>query len=101
MIVSEPSWPDVGVKVTEQVPATRVHVVKLKVPEPEGATVNVTVPVGVELPLPPVSVTVTVHVEAWFTTTEEGEQETAVLVVLFADVRVVDPLLARWSPSPP
>ena len=78
---------------TEQDPAERVQVVELKVPEPDGEAVKVTVPVGIELPLPPVSVTVTVQVVAWFTTRVVGEQTTLVLVVLFDEVTVAEPLL--------
>ena len=70
----------VGVKITEQLPDTRVHVVELK--EPAGpVSANVTVPVGVVGEIVDVSLTVAVQVEAWFTITEEGEQLTTVAVV--------------------
>ena len=58
----------VAVKVTEQLPETKVHVVELN--EPAGpVSVKVTVPVGVVTVPADVSVTVAVHEEAWFTTT--------------------------------
>ena len=67
----------VGVNVTEQLPDDRVQVVELN--EPAGpVSANVTVPVGVVVDPVDVSVTVAVQVEAWFTTTEEGEQLTTV-----------------------
>ena len=54
----------VAVKVTEQLPDTRAHVVELN--EPAGpVSVNVTVPVGVVAVPGEVSVTVAVHDEAW------------------------------------
>jgi hypothetical protein len=63
----------VGVNATEQLPDDKVHVVELN--EPAGpVSAKVTVPVGVTGELVDVSITVAVHVEAWFTTTEEGEQ---------------------------
>ena len=69
----------VAVKVTEQLPETRVHVVELN--EPAGpVSVKVTVPVGVVMVPAEVSVTVAVHDEAWLTTTGLV-QTTAVEVV--------------------
>ena len=69
----------VGVKVTEQLPEARVHVVELN--EPAGpVSVNVTVPVGVVTVPAEVSVTVAVHDEATPTTTGLV-QTTAVEVV--------------------
>lgn len=67
----------VAVKVTEQLPDTRAHVVELK--EPAGpVSANVTVPLGVTGEIVEVSVTVAVQLEAWLTSTEEGEQLTTV-----------------------
>jgi hypothetical protein len=58
----------VAVKVTEQVPDARAHVVELK--DPAGpVSVKVTVPVGVDTVPAEVSVTVAVHDEATPTTT--------------------------------
>jgi len=65
------------VNMTEQLPDDRVQVVELN--EPTGpVSANVTVPVGVVMGLVPVSLTVAVHVDAWLTTTEEGEQLTTI-----------------------
>ncbi len=69
----------VAVKVTEQLPDTRAHVVELN--EPAGpVSVNVTVPVGVIMVPGEVSLTVAVQDDAWFTTTGLV-QTTAVEVV--------------------
>jgi len=58
----------VAVKVTVQLPDTKVHVVELN--EPAGpVSVNVTVPVGVMTVPGEVSDTVAVQLEAWLTTT--------------------------------
>jgi len=58
----------VAVKVTVQLPDTRVHVVELK--EPAGpVSVKVTVPVGVMTVPGEVSVTVAVQDEAWLIAT--------------------------------
>jgi len=58
----------VAVKVTEQLPDARAHVVELN--EPAGpVSVKVTVPVGVVTVPGEVSVTVAVHDDAWPTTT--------------------------------
>jgi len=67
----------VAVKVTEQLPDTRVQVVELNEPA-EPVSANVTAPVGVTGEIVEVSLTVAVQVEDWFTTTEEGEQLTTV-----------------------
>ena len=67
----------VAVKVTEQLPDTRVQVVELNEPA-EPVSANVTVPVGVTGEIVEVSLTVAVQVEGWFTTTEEDEQLTTV-----------------------
>ncbi len=61
------------------VPAARVHVGTLKLPVPV-VIANVTVPVGVTMPEIAGSVTVAVHVLVVLTGTEEGTQETLVLV---------------------
>jgi len=69
----------VAVKVTEQLPETRAHVVELN--EPVTPTwLKVTVPVGVVTVPGDVSVTVAVHVVGAPTATLEGEHETAVVV---------------------
>jgi hypothetical protein len=67
----------VAVKVTEQLPDTREHVVELK--ELAGpVSANVTVPVGLIGEIVEVSFTIAVQVEAWFTITELDEQLTTV-----------------------
>ena len=69
----------VAVKVTEQLPDTRVHVVELK--DPAGpVSVNVTVPVGVVTVPAEVSETVAVQDEATPTTT--GLVQTTVVEVV-------------------
>ncbi len=69
----------VAVKVTEQLPDTRAHVVELN--EPAGpVSVKVTVPVGVMIVPGEVSLTVAVQDEAWPITTGLV-QTTAVEVV--------------------
>jgi len=69
----------VAVKVTEQLPDTRVHVVELN--EPAGpVSVKVTVPVGVVTVPGDVSVTVAVHDDACPTTT--GLVQTTAVEVL-------------------
>ena len=68
----------VGVKVTEQLPATRLQLVAgVKVPVAVPDEVNLTVPVGVVAVPDAVSVTVAVQVEPLLTTTDEGAQLTA------------------------
>jgi len=76
-----------GVKVTEQLPAVRLHVVAENVPAPPVLP-NVTVPVGVVAPAPLVSATVAVQVDAWAIGTAAGRQERVVLVVLSCPVTV-------------
>ena len=69
----------VAVKVTEQLPETRAHVVELN--EPAGpVSVNVTVPVGVIMVPGEVSLTVAVQEEAWPITT--GLVQTTAVEVL-------------------
>jgi hypothetical protein len=90
----------VAVKVTEQLPETRVHVVELN--EPAGpVSVKVTVPVGVILVPAEVSVTVAVHVDA--TPTMTGlVQTTTVDVVRGLTVTLAATLvLPLWVESPP
>jgi len=76
-----------GVKVTEQLPPDRVHVVELKLPSPDGNAVNVMVPVGVSV-APPLSATVAVQVEGEFSPSGLGEHVTEVVVVILVIVRV-------------
>ncbi len=57
-----------GVKVTEHVPAARVHDAALKEPA-APVEVKPTVPVGVLVGAGEMSATVAVHVDAWPTTT--------------------------------
>ena len=60
--------------------AESVQLVAPKLPEDAGAAAKVTVPLG-DVGVPAAeSVTVAVHVEAWFSTTEPGVHETAVVV---------------------
>jgi hypothetical protein len=80
-----------GVKVTLQLPADRVHVVVLNVPV--LLVVNVTVPVGVIAPAPDESATVAVQVVETPVLTEDGLQETVVVVDLMVDTTVNVPPL--------
>ena len=70
----------------------KVHGEPVKVPVP--LLPNETVPVGALVVPPEVSVTVAVHVVAELTTTEDGEQLTAVVVVLVVTVSANVPELA-------
>jgi len=89
----------VPVNVTEQVPATSVHVAALN--EPAAPVLDhVTVPVGTVAVPVEVSVTVAVHVEACETTTGEVH-ETAVAVVLRLTVIELVPELVACVVSPP
>lgn len=65
-------------------PAARVQGLPVKAPELAGATVKVTVPVGV-VGVVEVSVTVAVQDVAVPTTTEEGVQETVVMMALLTE----------------
>jgi len=66
---------------------------------PDTGEEKPTVPLGV-LALPPsVSVTVAVHVVPTATSTEDGTQEIAVLVVRASTLSVVEPLLVEWVVS--
>ena len=90
----------VAVKVTEQLPDTRAHVVELN--EPAGpVSVNVTVPVGVVAVPGEVSVTVAVHDEAWPITT--GLVQTTVVEVArrFTVTLAAALVLVLWVVSPP
>jgi hypothetical protein len=84
--------------VTLQVPEARVQLVALKVPV--EFVVKVTVPVGVTAPVPEESATVAVHVEATFSRTLAGEQDTVVVEARFVDASVNVPLLPVWTESP-
>ena len=71
----------VGVKVTEQLPVTRLQLVAgVKVPLAVPDELNPTVPVGVVAVPDAVSVTVAVQVDPLFATTDEGTQLSAVEV---------------------
>lgn len=71
----------VGVKVTEQLPMTRLQLVAgVKVPLAVPDEVNLTVPDGVLAVPDAVSVTVAVQVEPLLVTTDEGAQPTVVEV---------------------
>ena len=73
MTVSVPA--PVGVKVTEQLPMTRLQLVAgVKVPLAVPDELNLTVPVGVLAVPDAVSATVAVQVEPLFVTTDEGAQ---------------------------
>ena len=76
MIVSTPA--PVGVKVTEQLPETKLQLVGENVPVAVPALVKLTVPAGVEGVPAAVSVTVEVQVEPLFVTTVAGAQLTTV-----------------------
>lgn len=92
MTVSAPA--PVGVKVTEQLPVTRLQLaVGVKVPLAVPDEVNLTVPVGVVAVPDAVSVTVAVQVDPLFVTTDEGAQPTAVEVERPVTVSVND-----WLP---
>jgi len=77
-----------------------VHGVGLNAPL-VGEEEKPTVPVGVLLVPTSVSVTVAVHVVPTATSTEEGTQEIAVVVLPVLTVSVVEPLLVEWVASPP
>lgn len=84
----------VGVKVTEQPPATRLQLVAgVKVPLAVPDELNLTVPVGVVAVPDAVSVTVAVQVDPLFVTTDEGAQLTVVEVERPVTVSVND-----WLP---
>jgi hypothetical protein len=85
--------------VTLQVPDANVHVVLLNVPV--ELLVNVTVPVGVIAPAPDESATVAVQVVDTPVLTEDGLQETVVVVDLMVEASVNVPLLLVWTESPP
>lgn len=73
MTVSVPA--PVGVKVTEQLPVTRLQLVAgVKVPLAVPDDVNLAIPVGVVAVPDAVSVTVAVHVDPLFVTTDDGAQ---------------------------
>ena len=103
MTVSVPA--PVGVKVTEQLPMTRLQLVAgVKVPLAVPDELNLTVPVGVlEVP-DAVSVAVTVQVEPLFVATDEGAQLTIVEVERPVTVSMNDWLpvlvLKLWFESP-
>jgi len=61
------------VKVTLQLPDTRLQVADGVKPPVPVATVKLTEPAGVDAPAPAVSATVAVQVEAWFTITAPHE----------------------------
>jgi hypothetical protein len=73
----------------------------LKVPDDDGVSENVTVPVGVMSVPRLVSATVAVQVVAWLTATVDGEQATAVEVLLGVAVNEKVLELLGWSVSPP
>ena len=84
----------VSVKVTEQLPMTRLQLVAgVKVPLAVPDELNLTVPVGVLAVPDAVSVTVAVQVEPLFVTTDEGAQFTVVEVERPMTVSVND-----WLP---
>ena len=92
MTVSVPA--PVGVKVTEQLPMTRLQLVAgVKVPPVVPDELNLTIPVGVLAVPDAVSVTVAVQVEPLFVTTDEGAQPTVVEVERPMTVSVND-----WLP---
>lgn len=81
----------VGVKVTEQLPETRLQlVVGVKVPLAVPDELNLTVPVGVVAVPDAVSFTVAVQVDPLFVVTDEGAQLSAVEVERPVTVSVND-----------
>jgi hypothetical protein len=75
----------------------RVQLVAEKVPV--EFEVRFTLPVGViALPRVETSVTVAVQLEAWFTTTEDGEQVMLVVVAWRLTLTIVD-AVAVWPPE--
>ncbi len=76
-----------------------MHVVEVKVPV--LLVVNVTVPVGVTAPAPEESATVAVQDVDTPVLTEDGLQETVVVVDLIVEATVNVPLLPVWTESPP
>lgn len=87
----------VGVKVTEQLPTTRLQLVEgAKVPPAVPDELNLTVPVGVLAVPDAVSITVVVQVEPLFVNTDDGAQLTVVEVERPVTVSVKDwlPVLA-------
>ena len=92
MTVSVPA--PVGVKVTEQLPMTRLQLVAgVKTPLAVPDELNLTVPVGVLAVPDAVSATVAVQVEPLFIATDEGAQLTIVEVERPMTVSVND-----WLP---
>ncbi len=83
---------------TEQVPATRVHVEELNAPL--LLLLKVTVPEGVTGAPTSVSLTRAVHVVGAFTGTDAGTQLTVVEVDRWVAVREKFPELVKWSMSP-
>jgi hypothetical protein len=77
-----------------------VHGVGLNAPL-DGEDEKPTLPVGVLFVPVSVSVTVAVQVVPTATSTEEGAQEIAVVVVRVSTVSVVEPLLVVWVALPP
>jgi hypothetical protein len=84
----------------EESTAVSVHAVGLNAPL-DGEDEKPTLPVGVLLVPLSVSVTVAVHVVPTATSTEDGTQEIAVVVVRVLTVSVVEPLLVEWVALPP
>ena len=84
----------------DELTVPRVHGVGLNAPL-DGEDEKPTLPVGVLAVPPSVSVTVAVHVVPTATSTDEGTQEIAVVVVRVSTVSVVEPLLVAWVASPP
>jgi len=92
--------PAVAVKVTEQLPETRAHVVELN--EPAGpVSVNVTVPVGVIIVPGEVSVTVAVHVDPCPITTGVLQMTAVEVLRLFTVTLAAALVLVLWVESPP
>ena len=90
----------IAVKVTEQLPETRMQVEALKDPA-APVSVKFTLPLGVIIVPGDVSETVTVQDEAWFTRTGL-EQTSAVEVVRgFTVILAAALVLPPWDESPP
>lgn len=90
----------VSVRVTAQLPETRLQLVGLTEPLAVPALVKLTVPVGVMVGAGELSVTVTVQL-AWLLTNTVDGQVTTMLVVLRVEVIVpLVPLLVECTLSP-
>jgi len=90
----------IAVKVTEQLPETRVQVAELKDPA-APVSVKLTLPVG-DITVPgEVSDTIAVQDEAWFTTTGLEQFKAVEVVRGFTVILTAALVLPPWDESPP